>query len=291
MKLNYAKIHTVKGDMAKGEINIALTTNWTDEAYLTSKRLGVFAGENERFAITFERVEDQLHLIPPDAADVPFPEHLSADHSIFCHICGQALNLQGPWEAGHELALRVFATDHAHADMAQAWIDDMARISVGAQHAAPTLSVVDRPAAIGDVVLLDSIGHVGDSVLMENLDWELLLRADDGGDMFPGFAAAIVGLCAGESLTFSLTLPADSFLPGRVALFDVTIKEVRSVSDDEPAPDADPAAVESAAVDEDLATEQIATATDEDLTPDREVATDHLEHILAMRAERNPELP
>lgn len=97
-----------------------------------------------------------------------------------------------------------------------------------ARTAAATLETVERPAALGDSVLVDIRGTVGEETIMENHDWQLTLRG--AGGWLPGFDEAFVGLSAGDEKSFSLTYPEDSVsrFKGQVASFDVRVKEVKS---------------------------------------------------------------
>lgn len=94
--------------------------------------------------------------------------------------------------------------------------------------AAATPQVVDGPAALGDSVLVDIRGTVGEETIMNNQDWQLTLRGEGG--WLPGFDEAFVGLAAGDEKTFSLTYPESSAsrFKGQVAEFSVTVKEVKS---------------------------------------------------------------
>lgn len=87
---------------------------------------------------------------------------------------------------------------------------------------------VARPAQIGDAVLVDITGAVGDDTIMDNHDWELTLRGEAG--WLPGFDEAFVGLSAGDAKSFDLTYPEDSAsrFKGQVAHFAVTVKDVKS---------------------------------------------------------------
>jgi trigger factor len=90
-----------------------------------------------------------------------------------------------------------------------------------------TWAAADRPAAMGDHVLVDIRGAVGDDQILNNQDWELTLREEGG--WLPGFDQAFVGLKAGDVKSFSLTYPEDSTsrYKGQTADFETTIKEVR----------------------------------------------------------------
>jgi trigger factor len=96
---------------------------------------------------------------------------------------------------------------------------------------------VDRPAAMGDVVVTDITGHVGEDQIMDNQDWELPLKEDSG--WLPGFTEAFVGLSAGDEKDFSLAYPEDSTsrYKGQTANFSAKVKSVKGnllpVADDE----------------------------------------------------------
>lgn len=91
-----------------------------------------------------------------------------------------------------------------------------------------TLTEVDRPAEIGDMVLVDIKGTVGDDTIMDNQDWQLTLRGESG--WLPGFDEAFVGLSAGEEKRFEIAYPEDSAsrYKGQVASFAVNVKAVKS---------------------------------------------------------------
>ncbi len=97
-----------------------------------------------------------------------------------------------------------------------------------ARNAQVKFDVVERPAAIGDSVLVDIKGTVGEDTILENEDWELQLR--EGGGWLPGFDEAFVGLSAGDEKTFELAYPEDSQsrYKGQVGSFDVKVKAVKS---------------------------------------------------------------
>lgn len=90
-----------------------------------------------------------------------------------------------------------------------------------------TLTEVARPAAIGDSVLVDIKGTVGENSIMDNQDWELTLRGESG--WLPGFDEAFVGLSAGDEKRFEITYPEDSAsrYKGQVATFEVKVKAVK----------------------------------------------------------------
>lgn len=97
-----------------------------------------------------------------------------------------------------------------------------------ARQARMVLQEVKRPAEIGDTVLVDIKGTVGDTVIVDNQDWELILRGESG--WLPGFDEAFVGLAAGDHKEFTLRYPEDSLsrYKGQEASFSVTVKAVKS---------------------------------------------------------------
>jgi trigger factor len=91
------------------------------------------------------------------------------------------------------------------------------------------VQAVERPAALGDTVLVDIHGAVGDETIMDNHDWEVLLEGGEG-NWLPGFDDAFVGMVAGDEKTFTLKYPDESAsrYRGQEATFQATVKEVRS---------------------------------------------------------------
>ncbi len=67
---------------------------------------------------------------------------------------------------------------------------------------------VERPAALGDRVVLDMEGKAGDRLVMSNEEHEMLLEAEAPNPL-PGFHEEIVGMSPGEEKVFSLTVPED----------------------------------------------------------------------------------
>jgi trigger factor len=94
------------------------------------------------------------------------------------------------------------------------------------EHATP--AAVERPAQIGDTVVIDITGTVGEDTIMDNHDWELVLKSESG--WLPGFDEAFVGLAAGDEKTFSLSYPEDSAsrYKGQEATFQAKVSAVKS---------------------------------------------------------------
>jgi len=91
-----------------------------------------------------------------------------------------------------------------------------------------TTAAVERPAQIGDTVVVDITGKVGDDTIMDNHDWELALKSESG--WLPGFDEAFVGMSAGEEKTFTLSYPEDSAsrYKGQAATFQAKVSAVKS---------------------------------------------------------------
>jgi len=90
---------------------------------------------------------------------------------------------------------------------------------------------VERAAQTGDVVVIDFKGSVDGKEFpggsAEGYSLEL-----GTGSFIPGFEEQMVGAKAGESRTVSVTFPADygaADLAGKLASFEVTVKEVRAL--------------------------------------------------------------
>ncbi len=69
---------------------------------------------------------------------------------------------------------------------------------------------VERPAVLGDQVVIDVRGEVGEHLIMSNENLELILDADSEVPM-PGFHEGIVGMSPGEDKTFTLPVPEDDY--------------------------------------------------------------------------------
>lgn len=105
--------------------------------------------------------------------------------------------------------------------------DALTRMSEGQKESAPIEEA--RPAANGDVVVIDFVGKIDgepfDGGAAEDHHLEL------GSNTFiPGFEEQLVGLNAGEEKAVTVSFPDDyqaSHLAGKEAVFDVTLKEIR----------------------------------------------------------------
>ncbi|MGQ9367677.1 trigger factor [Azospirillum sp. A39] len=87
----------------------------------------------------------------------------------------------------------------------------------------------DRPAANGDVVVIDFAGTVDGEARpgMDAKDFELELGSNQ---FIPGYEEQLVGAKAGEHRTVTVTFPADygaAELAGKEAVFEVDVKELR----------------------------------------------------------------
>lgn len=88
---------------------------------------------------------------------------------------------------------------------------------------------VERPAALGDQVVVDMEGKVGDQLIMSNEAHEMLLEAGSKIPM-PGFHEEIVGMSPAEEKTFTLTVPEEDYeeeVVGQEAAITVRLHTVR----------------------------------------------------------------
>ena len=88
---------------------------------------------------------------------------------------------------------------------------------------------VERPAALGDQVVLDMQGAVGEIEVMNNEEYEMILEAEVKYPL-PGFHEQIVGMVPGEEKTFTLTMPTEGEDPevaGREATITVKLHSVK----------------------------------------------------------------
>ena len=87
---------------------------------------------------------------------------------------------------------------------------------------------VERPAVLGDHVVVDIDGRVGDQVVLGNQGRELALDATSPYPL-PGFHEQVVGMSPGEEKQFTLTYPDDDprkDLAGREGTFTVKLVAV-----------------------------------------------------------------
>jgi trigger factor len=96
-----------------------------------------------------------------------------------------------------------------------------------AQEQRATWQTVERPVQVGDTVVLDIHGAVGDETIMDNHDWELLIREESG--WLPGFDEAFIGMTAGQEKAFTLRYPEDSAsrFKGKEVSFQATVNQVK----------------------------------------------------------------
>jgi trigger factor len=87
-----------------------------------------------------------------------------------------------------------------------------------------------RPAAMGDVVVVDFVGRIDGKVFDGGSGTAVPLEL--GSETFiPGFETQLAGVSGGETREVPVTFPADyvfSDVAGKAAVFTVTVKEVRS---------------------------------------------------------------
>jgi trigger factor len=87
----------------------------------------------------------------------------------------------------------------------------------------------ERPAELGDQVVLDIASTVDGNVVLQNKAREMVLNADSPYPL-PGFAEQVVGMTAGGSREFDLTYPEDHYNPdtaGKVGHLQVHLQEIK----------------------------------------------------------------
>jgi trigger factor len=95
-----------------------------------------------------------------------------------------------------------------------------------------SLSPVERPAAEGDVVLIDFAGTIDGEPFEGSEARDFLVELGREG-LLPEFDQALTGASAGDELEVEVTFPDDhrpEELAGKTATFAVTVKEVREKS-------------------------------------------------------------
>ncbi len=88
---------------------------------------------------------------------------------------------------------------------------------------------VERPATLGDQVVIDAKGTIGEDVVLDHEGHEMLLEAEASHPL-PGFHEQVVGLSPGEAKSFELTYPEDDFqedVAGKTATFTVHLYSVK----------------------------------------------------------------
>jgi trigger factor len=92
-----------------------------------------------------------------------------------------------------------------------------------------SLNPVDRPAATGDLVVIDYSGTVGGEPFEGSQATDLMVELG-AESLLPEFDRALVGATAGDQVTVDVQFPPDhrpESLAGKQASFAVTVKEVR----------------------------------------------------------------
>jgi trigger factor len=90
-----------------------------------------------------------------------------------------------------------------------------------------TLETIERPAAIGDHVVVDFVGKVDGEPFERGTGRDQLLELG-AGKLLEGFDEQLVGAQAGDERLVEVRFPeGDTPLAGKDATFDVTVKEVK----------------------------------------------------------------
>jgi trigger factor len=87
---------------------------------------------------------------------------------------------------------------------------------------------VERPAELGDIVVADVVGHIGEDEIpgSRGEGREIELGAEG---LLPGFSDQLTGVSAGDQREVKVTFPAETGpeMAGKEGLFQVSVKEVR----------------------------------------------------------------
>ena len=91
----------------------------------------------------------------------------------------------------------------------------------------------DKAAEMGDQVVMDFVGKVGDVAFEGGTGTDMAVELG-AGRLIPGFEEQVVGAVAGEERRINVTFPADyqaKELAGKDATFDLTIKTVKTAGE------------------------------------------------------------
>ncbi len=100
-----------------------------------------------------------------------------------------------------------------------------------------SMETVERPAQVGDVVIMDLKGELrspeGETTELEEQEVSLLVKDDEDPEEwpYPGFSKELAGLKAGDEKTMTYTYPDDAVdetLRGKTATYHVHVKEVQA---------------------------------------------------------------
>ena len=97
------------------------------------------------------------------------------------------------------------------------------------QHAQVRPLESDRPAAVGDVAVVDFTPRIGDAVFEKGQTYDQMVQIGKNS-IHPDFDRQLVGHSKGESIAFDLDYPEDAPTPelaGKTVHFDVVIKDVK----------------------------------------------------------------
>ncbi len=139
---------------------------------------------------------------------------------------GQQFSFTAEVDVRPEFDLPDFASITLSVDDAAVTEDDIDVQLTGLRSRFASLTTVDRPAADGDVLLVDISGVDEEGKPVEDLTGTAMSYELGTGGMLPGFDEAVAGAAAGETRTFEFTPPAGEW-EGRPLTVSVEVKEVR----------------------------------------------------------------
>ncbi len=144
---------------------------------------------------------------------------------------GKPLRLKATVAVRPEIALHDYRGVRVEVAPAPVTDDDVQRSLQSLARDRATLVPVDRPAALGDFVVLDYEGKV-DGIAFEGGKAEGQTTELADGRFIPGFATGIAGMKAGETRDVRATFP-DAYtkeeLAGKEAIFTVSVHEVKEL--------------------------------------------------------------
>ncbi len=139
---------------------------------------------------------------------------------------GQSLTFTAEVDIRPEFDLPDYSGIAVEVDDAVVSDDDVEEQLTGLRGRFASLTPVERPAADGDVLLVDLLGYEADGSSVEDLSGHALSYELGTDGMLPGFDDAVRGATAGETRTFEFTPEGGEYV-GRPLTVNVTVSAVR----------------------------------------------------------------
>ncbi len=179
-----------------------------------------------REALLNEVLDDLGQEVYSEALDAEQIEPYAQAALVNVEMDPLAFKLTVPLEPIVDLGdYRTVRVEEPAVSVTEADVDKVIEERIGQQ---ATWVDIERAAEIGDTIVVDIKGEVGEETIMDNHDWEINLKEESG--WLPGFDQAFVGLAAGDEKDFAQTYPEDSTsrYKGQEARFHATVKVVRA---------------------------------------------------------------